>query len=276
MNYKIAADSSSNVYNFNELLYSSVPLTVFLGEEGFVDTQETDAVALAKLFNTSNEKMRTSCPNIHDWQEGFTGADRIFALTITSALSGSYNSAMNAKKIFEEQNKDTKVHVIDSLSTGPEMRLLIEKLSEFIKEGSDFGDIVEKIEKYKKRTHLFFCLKSLKNLSKSGRVSPAVARLAGILGMWVIGKASDVGTLSPLSKPRGEKKALLCLYEHIKSTGFCGGKIRIAHCDNLPMAEELKELILKDFPSSDVLIEPCGVLCSFYAELGGLLVGVES
>ncbi len=276
MKYKIVADSSSNVYNVEDIDFCSVPLKVSVGEKEYVDTKETDAVSLARELKTSTEKTGTSCPNIYDWQESFRNAENIFAITITSQLSGSYTAAVNAKKLYQETNKNTKIHVIDSLSTGPEMKLIIEKLCEYIKDGLNFENIIEKINEYKKRTHLLFCLESLTNLAKNGRISPAVARLAGLLGVRVVGKASDVGTLEPLSKPRGEKKALLSLYEHIKSSGFCGGKIRIAHCDNFSQAEALKDLILNDFPKTDIKIEPCGVLCSYYAELGGILVGVES
>lgn len=276
MNFKIVADSSSNVYSLEGFDYEYVSLTVSAGDKEYVDTPETDAFSMAHTLKTSSEKTHTSCPNIYDWQKSFSGADNIFAVTITSALSGCYTAAVNAKKLFEETNKDTKIHIIDSLSTGPEMQLIIEKLSEFIKEGLDFEEIIEKIYEYKKRTRLFFCLESLTNLAKNGRVSPTVAHLAGLFGVRVIGTASDGGTLESLSKPRGEKKALLTLYQHIKSAGYSGGKIRISHCDNLDYANQLKELITKDFPDSDVTINECGILCSYYAELGGLLVGVES
>ena len=275
MNYKIVADSSSNVYTMQGIDYDFVPLTVSAGSTEYVDTPETDAVKMAHEMKTTTEKTRTSCPNIYDWQERFKGADNVFAVTITSALSGSYTAAVNAKKLYLESNKNTKIHIIDSLSTGPEMQLIIEKLHELIKSGLDFEKIIEKINEYKKRTHLFFCLESLTNLAKNGRVSPTVAHLAGLFGVRVIGKASDAGTLEALSKPRGEKKTLMTLYEHIKSTGFKGGKIRIAHCDNMSLSQALKELILNDFPKSAVEISPCGALCSYYAELGGLMVGVE-
>ena len=276
MKYKIVADSSSNVYCMDEIDYSFVPLKVYVGNSEYVDTPETDAVSIARKMKTTTEKTHTSCPNIHEWQESFGDAENIFAITITSALSGSFAAATNAKKLYCEAHKDTKIHIIDSLSTGPEMRLIIEKLQELIKCGLEFDEIVEKIEEYKKHTRLLFCLESLTNLARNGRVSPAVSHLAGLFGIRVIGKASDAGTLEPLSKPRGEKKALITLYEHIKSIGFCGGKIRIAHCDNISLAEELKSRILNDYPASDIIIEPCGVLCSYYAELGGLLVGIES
>ncbi len=276
MKYKIVADSSSNVYNVEDIDFCSVPLKVLVGENEYVDNKETDAFSLARELKTSTEKTGTSCPNIYDWQESFHDAENVFAITITSQLSGSYTSAVNAKKLYQEDNKNTKIHIIDSLSAGPEMGLIIEKLCELIKSGLEFEKIIEQINEYKKRTHLLFCLESLTNLAKNGRISPAVAHLAGLFGVRVVGKASDVGTLEPLSKPRGERKALLSLYEHIKATGFCGGKIRIAHCDNLKLATELKNLILNDFPTSDITIEPCGALCSYYAELGGILVGVES
>ena len=276
MSFKIVADSSSNVYSLNGVDYEYVSLTVSEGEKEYIDTPETDAFLMAHTLKKSSEKTHTSCPNIYDWQKTFSGADNIFAVTITSNLSGCYTAAVNAKKLLEETNTDTNIHIIDSLSTGPEMQLIIEKLAEYIKEGLSFEEITEKINDYKKRTRLFFCLESLTNLAKNGRVSPAVAHLAGLFGIRVIGTASTVGTLEPLSKPRGEKKSLTALYEHIKSAGFNGGKVRISHCDNISFANDLKDMILKDFPESDISINECGTLCSYYAELGGPLVGIES
>lgn len=276
MSYKIAADSSSNVYNMVGIDYACVPLKVSVGNTEYVDTPEADVAEMVKVLKTTKEETRTSCPNIYDWQEAFSGADNVFAVTITSGLSGSYASAVNAQKIYEEANKGTKIHVIDSLSAGPELQLIIEKLKELIHKKLPFEEIKEKIEEYKKRTRLFFCLESLTNFARNGRVSPALAQVVGFLGIRIVGTASDVGTLEPLSKPRGEKKALFNLYEHIKSSGFSGGKVRIAHCENKSFATALKELILKDFPKSDIEIAPCGVLCSYYAEIGGLLVGIES
>ena len=276
MSYKIASDSSSNVYNLEGIDYACVPLKVSVGDTEYIDTPQADVAEMVKVLKTTKEQTHTSCPNIYDWQEAFSGADNVFAVTITSGLSGSYAAAVNAQKIYEETNKNTKIHVVDSLSAGPELKLIIEKLKEFIDKKLPFDEIKEKIEEYKKRTRLFFCLESLTNFARNGRVSPALAQVVGFLGIRIVGTASDVGTLEPLSKPRGEKKALLNLYNHIKSSGFSGGKVRIAHCENKSFATALKELILADFPKSDIEISPCGVLCSYYAEVGGLLVAVEN
>jgi len=126
------------------------------------------------------------------------------------------------------------------------------------------------------KTHLVFSLESLTNLARNGRVNPAVAKIAGVLGIRVIGCASEVGTLQQLHKCRGEKKALETLFTEMVSRGFAGGKARIAHCFNLEAANKLKETILAAFPRADIFIEPTTALCSFYAEQGGLLVGFES
>ncbi len=276
MSYKIVADSSSNVYNLEGIDYSCVPLKVNIGNNEYIDTPNADLDALINELKTTQEKTSTSCPNIYDWQESFRGADNVFAVTITSGLSGSYSSCVNAKKLYSETNKEANIHVVDSLSAGPELKLIIEKLKDLTAENLPFEEIVSKIEKYKKTTRLFFCLESLMNFARNGRVSPTVAHLVGFLGMRIIGTASSVGTLEPLSKPRGEKKALSNLFDHIKKSGFSGGKVRIDHCQNESFAHQLKDMILSEFPSSDIQISRCGVLCSYYAEAGGLLVAIES
>jgi len=276
MNFKIVSDSSSNVYNLSNINYACVPLKVNIGNTEYTDTPDANPCEMISELKTTHEKTSTSCPNIYDWQSSFEDSDNIFAVTITSGLSGSYNACINAKTIYEKANKSANIHVIDSLSAGPELRLIIEKLEELIAKNLTFEEIVTKIEEYKNSTRLFFCLESLLNFARNGRVSPAIAHLVGFLGMRIIGTASDVGTLEPLTKPRGDKKALINMYEHIKSANFAGGKVRIAHCMNEDFAQKLKKMILGDFPEADVFIEPCGVLCSYYAEEGGILVAIET
>ena len=115
----------------------------------------------------------------------------------------------------------------------------------------------------------------LMNFAKNGRVSPAVAKLTGLLGIRVVGKASNEGTLEPLHKIRGEKKAIQTLYQDMLDRNYAGGQVRICHCFNLTAAETLRELIHADFPNAPVTIDATHGLCSFYAEQGGMLVGYE-
>jgi len=276
MNYKIVTDSSSNLFALADMPFSFVPLKIITAEKEYVDTPELDLKEMTDNLATTKAKTGTSCPNMHEWLEAFEGADHIFAVTITSNLSGSYASAAQAAEEYMSTHPGAKVHVIDSLSAGPELILLIDKLKEMILENLSFEAIKNNIQEYLKKTHLLFSLQSLTNLARNGRVSPTVAKVAGVLGIRVVGKASDEGTLEPLHKCRGEKKALDSIVSEMIAHGFTGAKVYISHCFNLESANELKKQILSKFPGSDIQINKCSALCSYYAEVGGLLVGFES
>ena len=118
-------------------------------------------------------------------------------------------------------------------------------------------------------------LESLNNFAANGRVSPAVAKIAGVLGIRIVGKASDQGTLAPTDKCRGEAKSLSTILSHLKEYGLSNGKVQIAHCRNEQAALKLKNMIHAEIPNATVAIVENRGLCSYYAEIGGLLVGYE-
>ena len=275
MKYRIVTDSSSNIYKMDEVSYSYAPMKIVAGDTTYVDTEHLNIPDMLEGLKAYKGPSSTSCPNVEDWLNAFGDADIILGVCITSNLSGAYNAAMMAKQEYEDRHPGAKVFILDSLSTGPEMELIMEKMIEDIRLEKSFEEIQADIEAYAKKTHLLFSLESLSNFVKNGRVSPAVAAAAGILGVRIVGKASDEGTLQPLHKCRGEKKAILSIYKEMKEHGFSGGKVRLAHCFNEPLANAMKDLILKDYPNCDISILTCSGLCSYYAEKGGLLVGYE-
>ncbi len=272
---KIVADSSANVLALEQTAFAAAPLKVITDVREFVDDAALDVDAMVSWFDSYKGKSKTSCPNPADWLEAFGDADEVYCVTITSGLSGSYNAACIAKQMYESENEGKRVCVIDSLSAGPELVLIIEKLEEYIGQGMSFGDICREIEAYKQRTGLTFMLESLKNFAANGRVSPAVAKIAGVLGIRIVGKASDQGTLEPTNKCRGVEKSLAAILSHLKSNGLATGKVRIAHCMNEAAAQKLKEMICAQMAQVNVQIHRCKGLCSYYAEKGGLLVGFE-
>ncbi len=274
MIYRIVSDSSSNVFSLPEADYKSVPLKIITSAAEYVDNAELDVEKMVNEIKETKGKSGTSCPNINDWLEAFNGADAVFAITITRKLSGSYASAVQAAEDYERSNPGAKVMVIDSTSTGGEMRLLMEFIAERIKEEKTFEEIKEAVEEYHKTTHLLFCLESLTNLARNGRVNPAVAKIAGVLGIRLVGAATE-GVLDPLHKVRGEAKAMDTIYKEMKLRGYKGGKVAISHCFNMGAADSLKGKIIADFPDANVFIEPTTALCSFYAERGGLIIGYE-
>ncbi len=274
-NMKIVADSSSDVYSLESIPYASAALRIRTDEKEYVDDSSLDIPQMVDDLLSYSGKSGTACPGTGDWLDAFGDAPYVFCVTITSNLSGSYNSACVAKQEYEEAHPDRHVYVVDSLSAGPELALIIDKLAELINEGKTFEEVRDGIIEYQKHADLLFMLESLKNLANNGRVSKLVASAAGILGIRIVGKASEEGTLEPLNKCRGEKKALPTMVELMNKIGYKGGKVRIAHCLNLEAAQKLKALILEKFASAQIEICKCGGLCSFYAEKGGLLVGFE-
>lgn len=217
----------------------------------------------------------TACPGVGAWLDAFGDAKEIIVFTITSSLSGSYNAACLAKKDYEEEYPDRKVFVVDTLSAGAEITLIIEKTAEYIREGKSFEEVCELVTEYQKHTKLFFILESLVNFANNGRISPVVAKAIGILGIRVVGHATDGGELGVLDKSRGEKKALVSLMNHMKKLGYRGGEVLMGHCANEGIALKVKEMILKEFPNAKIKIHALRGLCCFYAEKGGILIGCE-
>ena len=275
MNTKIVADSSADMIALSGVPFEAAPLKIITADKEYVDNAQLDVYDMVKTLQSYKGRSSTSCPNQSDWLSAFGDAERVFCVTITGTLSGSYNAALLAKEIYEEKHPDRRVFVLNSLTAGPEISLIIDKLRDLVLEQKDFDDICNEITNYSRETGLLFMLESMKNLANNGRVSPIVAKMAGLLGIRVVGKASDKGDLEPLNKCRGEAKALDTIVEHLKALGLKNGKVKIAHCFNENAAKSLKELILKRFEKVQVEIDKCRGLCSFYAEKGGLLVGFE-
>lgn len=272
---KIVADSSANLMELKTVSFDAAPLKIITAEREFVDNHALDLEAMIRFFASYKGKSQTSCPNPEDWLTAFGDAEDVFCVTITSGLSGSHNAACVAKEIYESEHPGRRVFVIDSLSAGPELTLIVEKLEELIGEGKSFEDICAYMPAYQKKTGLLFMLESLNNFAANGRVSPAVAKLAGVLGIRIVGRASDVGTLEPTDKCRGEAKSLNAILMHLKESGLKTGKVQLAHCLNASAANTLKKMIETEFPEVTVKIGINLGLCSYYAEKGGLLVGFE-
>ena len=272
---KIVADSSADTLTLGEFPFAVAPLKMISSMKEYVDDENLDVEQMLDDLQLNDEKVRSSCPAPKDWEECFGDAKYVFCFTITSGLSGSCNSARVAKKDYEAKYPDRKVHIIDSLSTGPEILVLIEKVKELVLAGLSFEEVANTIDEYQKKTGLVFMLKSLRNLKNNGRVNPIVAKVVGVLGIKIIGEASEKGELKSLVKHKSERTLFMKLLECMKDKGYKGGKVRIGHCRNEKDSLRLQAQILQEYPNADVSIYKLRGLCSFYAEIGGVLVGFE-
>ena len=275
MKIKIVADSSANMYTLDGgVEFACAPLTIRTDEREFVDNESLNVLEMVDYLSKYKGKSGSACPGVGDWLDVFGDADEIYCVTIISSLSGSYNAAITAKAQYEEDNPGKKVFVLDSVSAGPEPKLLVEKIRDLVLEGKDFDTVCKEVVEYKeKRSCLLFCLESLKNLANNGRTSHAVAALCSVVGIRVVGDVKD--GLHPTDKCRGEKKAIATLFKNMKTKGYIGGTVIIDQCYNENAANALKNLIQAEFANAKVRIEKTLGLCSFYAEKGGLMIGFE-
>jgi DegV family protein with EDD domain len=270
--YKIIVDCSANLINKDNV--NSVPLSITLGDKIYVDTDYIDVLGFIKDMEAYKGKSTSACPNTLAWIRCFDDADEIYAISLTSKLSGCYNSLRLAKDIYLETHRK-KIMIFDTLTTGPELVLIVEKIQELIDKDYTFEEICDLIYEYKNKTHLMFMLKNLENFAKNGRVNQALAKIVKLLHISIVGQASLKGDLEPLNKCRGEKNGLIHIFKNMKEANYKGGKVRISHTENLKGALFLKNIILKEFPNANITITANKALCAYYTERNGILVGFE-
>lgn len=275
MKVKVLSDSSCDILSDEKIGFSSVPFNITTSEKNYVDDINLDVEAMINDFKKYKGKSSTACPGVGLWLNEMEGADEVYIITMTSGISGTFNSASIAKEMYLEDHPNAKVAVYDTLSTAAEETLVVEKVLELVKTDNTFEENCKIIEDYIKHTRLFFTLESIRNFAQNGRVSKAVASLVSILGITIFGTASHEGTLEPITKCMKYKQALKSLIENLNEAGFDGGRVIITHVKNEKKALLVRDEILKYFPTSEIKIYKARGLCSYYAELGGVLIGVE-
>lgn len=271
--YKIVTDSAADIFGLETIPFAVVPLTISTDERTFVDGG-IEADEMVDYLASYKGRSYSACPSSDTWREAFGDAKYVFCVAITSKLSGSYNAARIAAEDYMEEYPDRRVYVVDTLSAGPGMRILVNRLEELILESCSFDEIVDKIEKYKAETELLFMLSSVKNFANNGRISPAIAKIVMAMKLRIVGKATE-GELDICDKSRGEKRGIAAMIAKMEELGYSGGKVLIDHCRNAEGAETLATLIKEKYPSAEIEIKRTGHLCSFYAEEGGMLMGYE-
>ena len=272
---RIVADSSCDLYTIDHEDFKTVPLTIYTDERSFVDDESLNVTEMLDYLAAYKGRSYTSCPPIDLYKQAFEGAKEIFVFTITSALSGSYNSALSAAEMYKEEHEDVKISVIDTLSTGAEEILAINKMTELMREGLSFEKIDEIIRDHIRRSRLFFSFFSLHNLAQNGRVNKVAAGALNVLNISVTGTATSEGKIAVTGKARGEKRSLAILLEDMKKAGYNGGKAIITHTENPSAAKDLKDLVSSQYPNADIRIFPTRGLCSYYMERKGIVISCE-
>ena len=277
MIWHLVSDTASDLYTLEggegQMDFTTIPFTIRIGGTEYIDNENIPIPEMIEANETHAEVAQTACPSPEDWREKFSAPGPVIAFTISSALSGSYNSACTARNMLLEDEPDKQIAVIDSKATGPEEAMLVWKARDLILEGRTFDEIEKELNAAAERIHTSFALASYHNLIKNGRVSRLKGFIAGHLGFWGIGIGDENGEIAIRGKARGSKSMVRFLTEELQKVGLAGKQIVISHCMNEKDALALKESLLTAFPGISVLVQPTRGLDSFYAERSGLIVG---
>ncbi len=277
MHPKIIADSCCdlNPKMQKELDVELIPFKMLLDGTTHVDDASLDAMAFLNVLKSSPNVPKSSCPSPEDFLNAFKASvsNNIFVITISSLLSGAYNSAMTAKNIFMENNKDTFVHIFDSLSASTAEILVVLKIRECADKNLSVDDLVSNVTQFISGMHTFFILDSLDNLIKNGRMSKFKGFLASVLNIVPIMKTNN-GEIDLEEKVRGSKKAFNRLVEIIGETGtdFADKVLAITHCNAKQKAEDLKAAVAAQYNFKDILVLETKGLSTMYAYDGGVIV----
>ena len=277
MTWHLVSDTACDLYTLeggnSQMDFATIPFTIRIGGHEYVDNEQMPIEEMLEANETHSEMAQTACPSPEEWKKCFSAPGPVIAFTISSALSGSYNSACAARGMVLEEEPDKQIAIIDSKATGPEEAMLIWRARDLILEGMAFADIEKALNETAEKIHTSFALASYHNLIKAGRVSRLIGFIAGHLGFWGIGIGDEKGEIAIRGKARGSKSMVRFMTEEISRVGVAGKQILISHCMNEKDAMALKAALEQANPGVEVRIQPTRGLDSFYAERNGLIVG---
>lgn len=277
MKWNIVCDSSCDTLEIKHLAedtkFSVAPMKIIFGNKEFVDDESWDREEMLATMASYKGASSTACPAPFDWTKEFEKRDCSIAITISSNLSGSYNSAVTAKDMVLEKYPEKKIHVVDSRATSGAMILLAIRANTLIKQGASFEEVVNEVERYNNSMQLTFCLKNYDNLVRTGRMNKIVGLAATALGLRAVAMKTSEGKISVMSKQRGDLNAYKYMVNQMASLKDLKDRfIIISHVDNEDGAKKIKSLLMENYGATKVAIIPSRGLCSYYADNGGIIV----
>lgn len=276
MSFHIVCDSCTDLTeeDLKKGCYTLVPLTLLVDGEEIIDDETFDQADFLAKVAASKEAVKSACPAPESYMEAYSKADDIYVVTLSAELSGSYNSAVLGKNLYEEENGTKNIHVVNSRGAATTQVLIARKLNEYASQGMPFEEVVDKIEEYTTSLRTYFVLETLEVLRKNGRLSRLSATIAGALNIKPVMIGTRDGVIQKAAQARGMKKALAKMVEHMGSEGrdLTRRQFVISHCNCYERAVYVKKLIKKHLHAEDVDIVDTKGVSSLYACDGGIIV----
>lgn len=278
MSYKIVVDSCCELPKeyMHDSRFERVPLGLEVGEYHIFDDDDFNQAEFLRKIAEYPGCPKSSCPSPERFQEAYhTEAENIYVVTLSSHLSGTYNSAQLGKSLYIEKYGQKNIHIVDSESASCGETRIALKLMELEEQGLSFEEVVEKIEQFRDEQNTYFILDNLETLRKNGRLTGVKALVASTLSIKPV-MGADKGNIVQRSQCIGIKKSLAkmvsLIVEELKDAQ--DKVLVISHCNCLERAETVKKMLEAKVSLKQIMIQDTRGLSTLYANDGGIIVAV--
>ncbi|RLE47040.1 MAG: DegV family protein [Candidatus Methanomethylicota archaeon] len=275
MAVKIVTDSLSDITSdiAQGLGITVVPLTVSFGRESFLDriTMTTDEfykrLAHGTTWPTTTQPPPSDFVNVCNKLAEET--DEILVITLSSKLSGTYESALNAKGMIKGK---CRIEVIDSLTVAMGLGLIVIAAAKAAQAGANLDEVADLVRRAMPRSHVVMLFDTLKYLAKGGRIGKAQGLLGSLLSVKPILILRD-GEVSPLTRVRSRVAGVDYLYNFV--AGFPKiEELAVEHATTPDDADKLAERLSPLFPKERIYRSTISPVVGTYAGPGVLSVTV--
>ena len=274
MSYKIVVDSCCDLppAALKDPHVVKVPLTIRVGESTFVDDDTFDQGDLLWSMRHSEDAPSTACPSPQAYWDAYQGADDVYVVTLSALLSGSHNSAEQARRLLEEDEPQANVHVFNSCSASSGEVLVAKKIRELAETGLPFKKVVREVEQFIYRMKTLFVLESLENLRKNGRLTRLQAVVTSALKIKLLCGATPEGEICKLGQALTVKQALRKMVDHMAEDPDHQGKdLVLSHCNCLERAFQVKAMVEEKCRFASIQVVEAGGITTVYADDGGIV-----
>ena len=268
-------DLSKDLIDSPDCTLTSVPINLQIEDKVYLDDDSFDQDAYLDTMESSTVAVKTSAPSPQLFLDAFRKGENVFAVTLSSKLSATYQSAMTAKDMYFDEYGKKFIHVFDSLSASVGETVIAMKIAELLKDGIGAGEVVEQVNQFIKGMRTYFIIDTFENLVKTGRIKPYVAKIASLLNVKPICGDED-GEIKMVDKARGYSKALTRLVKIIKeSTPDIENRIiSITHVKAYEKAVALKDALMEQLNAKDIIIHESRGVTTTYGSRGGIVVAL--
>ena len=276
MGFKIVVDSCCDLTGqmLKDPHFVKVPLTIRSNGSSFIDNETFDQADLLWAMKQSDDAPATACPSPQSYLDAYQGPEEedVYVVTLSALLSGSHNSAEQAKLLMEEDHPNKNVYVFNSCSASSGEVLVALKVRELAENGAPFKHVVREVEQFIYQMQTMFVLETLENLRKNGRLTRLQSVITGALKIKLLMGATPEGEICKLGQTLSMKQALSKMVDHMANDPAHAGRVlAICHCNCLDRAFQVKAMAEQRCKFAHILILEAGGITSVYANDGGIV-----